>query len=97
MVVLGSIVSNSVQSKHIYYKWLLIAQTKVMDAALQLLPGAGFTRTKDKGRGDTIPSRRMQWGEHLHQGLVPTSPRMLLLQEEHPAASATNQPCHIVV
>lgn len=31
MVVLGSIVSNSVQSKHIYYKWLLIAETKVMD------------------------------------------------------------------
>lgn len=93
--------SNSVQSKHIYYKWLLIAETKVMDAAHQLLPGAGFNGTKDKGRGDTS-IQEDEWGEHLHQGLayleaVPTGPRMPLLQEEHPAAPATNQPCHAVV
>lgn len=73
MVVLGSIASNSVQSKHIYYKWLLIAETKVMDvfrAGASYRPvivseGLRQDRTEEEVRAGSVLPSAMEAGKHL--------------------------------
>lgn len=71
MVVLGSIVSNSVQSKHIYYKWLLIADTKVMDvlpapATAWVLFQGPCDRTKEEVGVGIILAREREMEKHLN-------------------------------